>query len=136
MRVAELFTVTGIPEVQQRLRTMASVVTPLMAIALQQEGDAILEASQSLVPVQTRALQASGTVSDPEIRGFEARTQVRYGGPGEGFERTPSDYAAIVHEDTTMNHPRGGQSHYLSEPLFAATHGMLDRLADALRVGL
>jgi hypothetical protein len=63
-------------------------------------------------------------------------TQISYGGPGQGFARTPSTYAIKVHEDTTMRHPRGGQSHYLSQPLFEMTHGMLDRLADALRVAL
>jgi hypothetical protein len=35
-----------------------------------------------------------------------------------------------------MRHPRGGQSHYLSQPFFAATAGMLDNIADALRVAL
>jgi hypothetical protein len=84
----------------------------------------------------TGALKASGTVADPTINGFVAMTQISYGGPGQGFTRTPSTYAIKVHEDTTMRHPRGGQSHYLSQPLFEMTHGMLDRLADALRVAL
>jgi hypothetical protein len=49
--MAELFTITGVPEMEQRLRAMAAEVTPLMAIALQQEGDAVLARSQPLVPV-------------------------------------------------------------------------------------
>lgn len=61
-------------------------------------------------------------------------TQISYGGPGQGFARTPSTYAIRVHEDTTMRHPRGGQSHYLSQPFFEMTHGMLERLADAWRI--
>jgi len=134
--MAELFEVTGIAQVQQRLQTLGAEVLPLMAIALQQEADAILEASQPLVPVDTSALKASGHVDDPQLTGQEASITIRYGGPGEGFERRPEEYAIKVHEDTTLRHPRGGQSHYLSQPLFEATQGMLDRLAEALRVAL
>ena len=31
-----------------------------------------------------------------------------------------------------MNHPHGGQHHYLSEPFYAATAGMTTRLAAAI----
>lgn len=130
------FEVTGLAELQQRLQALVVEVTPLMAIAVQQEGDAILEESQPLVPIDTGALRESGTVSDAAIMGAVASVQISYGGPGEGFERTPSTYAIRVHEDVTMRHPRGGQSHYLSQPFFAATHGMLERLAEAIRVAL
>lgn len=128
--------VTGLAELQQRLQACAAEVPPLMAIAVQQEGDAILEASQPLVPIDTGALRASGAVSDAALSGLVASVQISYGGPGEGFDRVPSTYAIRIHEDTTLNHPRGGQSHFLSLPFFAATHGMLERLADAIRVAL
>lgn len=134
--MAELFTVTGIAELQQRLQALSAEVPFLMSIALQQEAEAILEASQALVPVETGALRASGQTLDVTIRGAMVETGISYGGPGEGFERTPSEYAIKVHEDTTMRHPRGGQSHFLSQPLFAATEDILKNVADALRVAL
>ena len=132
--MAELFEVTGIAELQQRLQALAAEVTPLMAIALQQQGESIWEASQALVPVDTGALRESGTVSDAAISGLVASVEISYGGPGTGFARTPSEYAIKVHEDTTMRHPRGGQSHFLSQPFFAATQDLLEELADAIRI--
>ena len=132
--MAELFEVTGIAELQQRLQALAAEVTPLMAIALQQQGESIWEASQALVPVDTGALRESGTVSDAAISGLVASVEISYGGPGTGFARTPSEYAIKVHEDTTMRHPRGGQSHFLSQPFFAATQDLREELADAIRI--
>lgn len=134
--MAELFTVTGMPEMTQRLQELSTHVPFLMVIRVQQEAEAVLAASQPLVPVDTRALQASGQVDDAELHGAVASVTIRYGGPGEGFERTPSTYAIKVHEDTTMRHPRGGQSHFLSQPLFAATQDLLEGCAEALRDGL
>jgi hypothetical protein len=39
-------------------------------------------------------------------------------------------YAHRQHEETTWKHPRGGQAHYLSIPLWANMHGYLERIAD------
>jgi hypothetical protein len=134
--MAELFAVTGIEQVRQHLQDLSAQVPFLMVLAVQQEGEAVLAASQPLVPIETGALRASGTVSDAALDGAVASVAISYGGPGAGFERTPSQYAIVVHEDTTMRHPRGGQAHFLSQPLFEATQGMLERLADAVRVAV
>jgi hypothetical protein len=42
-------------------------------------------------------------------------------------------YAAIIHFDSTLNHPHGGQAFYLQQPLFAATAGFVQRLATVVR---
>ena len=128
--MAERFDVTGIAEMQQRLQAFAAEVTPLLAIALQQEADAILEVSQGLVPVDTGLLRSTGAVSSPTLAGLVAAVEISYGGQGT------APYAAKVHFDTTMRHPRGGQAFYLQQPFFEATNGMLERLADAIRVAL
>ena len=49
--MADPFTFTGFDAVRQRLQDMAANVLPLAGIALEQEADAILAASQPLVPV-------------------------------------------------------------------------------------
>lgn len=49
--MAELFELTGLDTLRQRLETLAATILPQAGIALQQEADAILEASQPLVPV-------------------------------------------------------------------------------------
>lgn len=130
--MADLFEVTGIDVVVQRLTQIAATMPMLGGIALQQEAEAILEASQPLVPIETGALKSSGVVDDVVIQGQTVQTAVRYGGKGgENFTRNPEEYAYWVHEITTYHHPIG-RDHFLSEPLFAATSGMLARIAQQL----
>jgi len=133
--MAELFELTGIPELTQRMQTLAQQIVFLGGIALQQEADAILEASQPLVPVETGSLRNSGKTEPITITGPIVSSGVRYGGT-EGVQgRIPEQYAIIVHNDTTKRHTVG-QDHYLSQPTFAATSGMLTRIAEQLRNAL
>jgi hypothetical protein len=134
--MAELFELTGIVQVQDRLRAYSVEVTPLMALAVQQELDAILEASRGLVPVDTGSLRDSGQVDDPAIFGDIVIGGVHYGGTAGYQGRVPRNYAIRVHEDLGMRHPRGGSAKYLEIPFFAATAGMAARLADAIRIAL
>src|ERR1043166_799147 len=102
----------------------------LGGIALQQEADAILEASQPLVPVETSSLKNSGKVLDVVIEGTSVRTGVSYGGK-EGVQgRVPEQYAILVHEDIPHKQHPIGQDHFLSQPAFEATQGMAERIAD------
>lgn len=134
--MAELFDVTGIREMQERLEAMPFLIVQIGGIALQQEAEAVLEKSQQLVPVETSSLRDSGHVEDVTIEGMHVMTGIRYGGTVGKEGRIPEQYAIKIHEDTTLNHPRGGQSHFLSQPLFAEIDGMLERLADAIRLAL
>src|SRR5262245_9243778 len=133
--MADLFELTGVPELQQRLQLLAQQIVFLGGIALEQEADAILEASQPLVPVDTGSLKASGKVDTITIAGPVVSTGVRYRGTVGVQGRIPERYAIIVHEDTTKHHPIG-QDHYLSAAAFAATAGMLARIAEQLRNAL
>jgi hypothetical protein len=134
--MAELFELTGMDLVRQRLETMRGEMLFLAGIALQQEADAILEASQPLVPVDTGSLRASGKVDPLVITGSVAQSSVRYGGTIGVQGRVPERYAARIEFDVTLRHPRGGQAHFLSEPTFAATSGMLARIAEQVRNAL
>jgi hypothetical protein len=108
----------GLPHLTHALQQLMTRAAPALQSAIEAEADRILEASYPLVPVDTGALVSSGTVlARPD------GAEIRYGNHGQ------VPYALIVHEDTTMNHPRGGQHHYLSAPFFAATDGMTARLA-------
>src|SRR5215471_17519252 len=132
--MAELFELSGIDALQQRLQTLAQEALFLGGLALQQEADAILDASQPLVPVDTGSLKASGKVDPLTLTASMAQTAVRYGGT-EGVQgRIPEQYAYWVH--TIVRPHRIGQHHFLSEPLFAATSGMLARIADQIRNAL
>jgi len=129
--MAELFELTGLDTVRQNLVALPAMLLGLGGIALQQEADAILEASQPLVPVDTGSLRRSGRVDDVVLNGPVVSSGVRYGGREGILGRIPEQYAYIVHENVTTHHPIG-QDHYLSLPLFAATSGMLARIAEQL----
>ena len=134
--MAELFELTGVDTVRQNLERLAARMLQESAVALQREAKAIYDASQPLVPVDTGSLRASGRVLDAETLGNIVQSGVLYGGLEGVLGRIPQQYAYIVHQDVTMRHPRGGQSHFLSGPTFAATSGMLSRIADQLRNAL
>jgi hypothetical protein len=53
-----------------------------------------------------------------------------------GYGQGLAPYAAIIEFDVTLNHPHGGQAHYLQGALFPATAGLLQRIATAVRGAL
>lgn len=126
-------TLTGLDVVTQRLQDMAAAVTPILSIALQQEADAILAVSQTLVPVLTSRLQKTGTVEDVQVNGPMTSVDITYGVDGA---MGPAPYAAKQEFDTSLNHPRGGQAHYLSAAFWAAEQGFMQNLADAVIAAL
>ena len=135
--MVELFELTGLDTVRQRLEQLRTEIVFSAGIAVQQEAEAILEASRPLVPVDTASLRDSGKVDDWAIVSpGVVQASVRYGGTVGRMGRVPERYAAIVEFSITMPHPRGGQSHYLSMPTFQATAGMLARIAEQLRNAL
>lgn len=121
---------------QNRLRALGLSLTPAILAALRQEAETILEASKPLVPVDTRSLQDSGHVDTPSSSGTLATVTIRYGGTVGRQGRVPETYAIRLHEDLSMNHPRGGQAKFLETPLLAATQGMLARLGSDIRTAL
>lgn len=79
-------------------------------------------------------MKRSGRVLDVEIHGFIVQSGVLYGGREGVMGRIPEQYAFWVHERPIAH--RIGQHHYLSLPTFAATSGMLARIAEQLRNAL
>jgi hypothetical protein len=75
--------------------------------ALSEVSSEVLAESLKLVPVDTGTLKGSGMVHRPEVSGSQVTAKVSYGGAA-------SQYAAVVHEDMTANHPHGGQAKYLA----------------------
>jgi len=94
------------------------------AIALYQEGEAIMTASKRYyVPVDTGTLRNSGTVLKPVIEKDKVTVTLGYGGAA-------SKYAATVHE-----YPKSygqGKNKYLSIPANIAIKGMAARIAKAV----
>lgn len=86
----------------------------------------LLAASEPLVPVLTGELKISGHV---EHDGSGAAVVYSAVNPADGY-----DYAAKQHEDETLNHPNGGQAHYLSDPMHTAHAAISVAMVAALKV--
>ena len=88
---------------------------------VQEHINVLYNESQALVPMDTGALAESAN------REFKISKNMVEGGLGYGGNNpvTPTQnapgglvfYAVKVHEDQTLNHPRGGQANYLGEPI-------------------
>src|SRR3990167_711939 len=112
------FTVTGVEELRQRLRSNPG---PALAKALYVEAQRIMtESKTSYVPVDHGTLRASGHVQAPVIAGGQVSVTLGYGGAA-------SAYAIVQHERLDYQHTIG-QAKYLEVPVKNAVRGISGRL--------
>lgn len=121
---------TGIAEVTQQLQRLVTAPLPATGEALYEEGNRIMGQSVQLVPVDTGNLRNTSHVERPVTTGARVEVELSYGSHGT------APYAARIEFDVTLNHPHGGQAHFLQQPLFAATNGFAQRIAAALQQAL
>lgn len=95
----------------------ALVIAGVKEVAEHAGAEVLLAAAKQLVPEDTGALKESGIVV-PSVEGaavvFSATNE------DDGY-----DYAARQHEDETLNHPNGGQAHYLADPMQTEARAIL-----------
>jgi len=120
----------GIDTVNQNLQRLSRPQSHIIGDALYAEGNRIMGESVRLVPVLTGLLRSTAHVERPVQEGPVVTVELSYGSHGT------APYAAKIEFDVTLNHPHGGQSHYLSQPLFQAEQGFTQRIAEAIRQGL
>lgn len=111
---------SGCKEAAAMLRGMArAVITEPVRVAYQ-TSEAIMTRAKQLVPVEWGTLRASGFV---EIA--DGQIVLGFGGAAE-------QYAAVQHEDLTLNHPNGGQAKFLEQPFVEMTQDLPQRMMDAV----
>ena len=125
----------GIDQMAQQLQRLIPAPLEPLYQALRHEGNQIVVQAQALVPVDTGLLRStlgvdSGALEVPRRPGGVVEVTLRGGAHGT------APYAARIEFDITLNHPHGGQAHFLQAPLFAATNGFAQRIADAIRPAL
>lgn len=89
---------------------------------LKEWADIVLDTSQALVPVDIGELETSGKVS-----GDNGSLTVAV------FYDTGNLYAIRQHEDTSLNHPNGGQAKYLEQPFNELAPLLQSVLADEIK---
>jgi hypothetical protein len=123
---------TGVAEVTQKLQQLGPQIMPPLETALEREGNRIMRESQQLVPIDTGRLLLTSQVSHPLTQGSLMTVELSYGRDGP---LGPAPYAAIV-EFEPMNHPHGGQWHFLQQPFNAAENAFVQHIAQVLRDAL
>jgi hypothetical protein len=97
-------------------RVIANATSPAqqeaLAHAITGSAQEVLKQSRKIVPVDTAALKNSGRVENLKMSSTMISIEITYGGAAK-------QYARVVHEDMTANHPRGGTAKYLEIPVMA-----------------
>jgi len=129
-------TLTGLAEVQTRLRKAKSDTEGRLRVTLAEEANTVLDAARASVPVDKGELRDSGAVSPVTVEGSAFTVAVGFGsGPSAA-------YAAAVHETpspfdpsswrTTPPHFRVGGPKFLERPIKEASEGMAERIVAKL----
>lgn len=93
-------TLTGVKDFEKALLEAGALALPALAIAVQQEQEAVMTVAKERTPVDTGALRGSGTVLKPKIGTTSVTVEAGFGGAA-------SEYAVVVHERMGVNHPVG-----------------------------
>ncbi len=129
------FAFKGGPELARKLSQLGSAAPLVAAESLYQSATDIMGRSQTLVPVETGTLRASGFVALPSIQGSQVEVRLGYGGPAR-------HYALAVHENpragktggkSPSGHPykrwaKTGQWKYLETPVKEGANAIVETL--------
>jgi hypothetical protein len=103
-------------------RNAAALMHAAVEAAEHAAAEALLDAAKQLVPVEEGVLKASGrTVRD------NTGQAITFGKDDDGDEtHAPSNQYAVIQEvDDTLNHPNGGQAHFLETAMHSAREAIL-----------
>lgn len=126
------FSLKGTAQMKRNLRRLDGRMPNVIGKALFAEGEAIMNASKRIVPVDTGALRSSGNVQLPKREAGKVTVTLSYGGAA-------APYAVAVHEipppprkspgGRSARHTPPQQYKFLEMPFRAAQVGMAQRLA-------
>lgn len=111
----------GVDLATAKMASMATGVDRAVARAVYEEAMLIFEQSQTLVPVRTGVLRASGAIIGPMQDKRGPFVEIRYGGAA-------SAYALAVHENLTAAHNPPTQAKYLEQPVLEAAPRLAARV--------
>ena len=134
-------TLEGSLDVAKALKELGDQAEPALRAALYEEGNALLNDSKAVCPVDTTRLITSGYVKPATAQDLEV--VVGYGGAA-------APYALTVHENPRSGKTGGvspsgraykhwasvGEWKYLERPFIARVFGYYDRIAQSLRRSL
>lgn len=110
--------VTGVSDVLRALKSKMRAYPDAAKVALYRAGVRIHGPAVRRAPVEFGVLRASAYVSAPQMENGSPVVEMGFG----------TQYAAFQHEHE-MNHPLGGEDHYLSQTVSDQLGGMLAHMA-------
>jgi hypothetical protein len=134
--------VIGLKKVERELKRLGKRGPKLLGSAFFQIAEEIIgESKEAHVPVDTSALKNSGFVEMPQTTsGGGVFVEAGFGGPAGKGNLPPTSnkkdvgYALIVHENTQLQHPRGGRAKYLEIPFNQAKSQIDRRAVELMRI--
>lgn len=121
-------TLTGVPDVVEKLALLQQAAPEAYAIALYQEGELLRGEAQALTPVKTGVLKASAFVNEPVAVEGAISVTVGFGGAA-------SAYAVRQHEDLSFRH-RVGQAKFLEQPFLQRAKTLAENIAASMKRAL
>lgn len=120
------FKIEGAQEIEASLERLISRLPDEVGKALYAEAQTEREESMRRTPVDTGALRASHTVTQPKVSGRDIEVTIGVGGPA-------APYAVHVHENLEAFHAVG-QAKFLQSTLFESIPFLAKRIAARLRL--
>jgi len=114
----------GAAAMARNMKKVKKRASAAMEVGLYRMGVGIIKDAQSKVPVDTGNLKASGYVRI--VR--EGSGIIDLGFVGDDSKKL--DYAIVQHEDTSLNHPKGGEAKFLEKAVIAASRAKTRLAAD------
>lgn len=116
-------TVTGMRQLERRLKQLAKEYPQAAAAALYQEGMRLWADAAKRAPVEFGVLRNSAYATPPIDRNGQAVVEVGFG----------TEYAWVQHQRTDYEHPRGGEAKYLENALNALRSGYVERMIEGIK---
>lgn len=108
----------GAPEVKKNLERLARLYPEALGAALYQEGMGVWRDAVKRAPVEFGVMRNSAYVSPPMRDGNDIATEIGFG----------TKYAVYQEQTEGLQHPRGGDAHYLRDAILEMQSGYLERL--------
>jgi hypothetical protein len=114
------FNLNGITPLRRKLNGQFANVRDGTLAAVEKPVRAIMADSAQQVPRDTESMANSAYMTSPRFEGDSVVIEFGYGGPNAQVNprtgQNTDEYAYIVHEDLTANHPNG-KAKFLEDPI-------------------
>ena len=108
----------GFKELYLKMQKLAEKAPVATAFGMYDAMQEVMLDAKARTPVDTGAMRDSGYVTAPEVNSNrQVSIEAGFGGPSQ-------EYVVRQHEDTSLNHPNGGEAKFFENAL-DANHGLI-----------